>query len=258
MQIAQILSTTPPNINDRERWVSVILGTATAAYGISRRSISGLVIAGIGGALVWRGATGHCAGYECLGLSSTAPDDDDGRQVSVPYGKGVRVEETVTIGRNAAEIYTFFRNFENLPRFMSHLQSVTVLDDKRSHWKTKGPAGSDVEWDAEIINEIPNELIGWRSVEDSQIANAGSVHFKQASGDRGTDVKVILRYDPPGGVLGAVISKLFGEDPSHQVKEDLRALKMLMETGEIATTDGQSNGAPSRARLREQLAEIFR
>jgi uncharacterized membrane protein len=258
MQTPEIFSPASQNINSRERWLSVVLGSATAAYGLSRRSVTGLVIAGLGGALVWRGASGHCAIYETLGLTSVADADDDGRQVSVPYGRGVRVEETVTIGRHAAEIYTFFRNFANLPRFMAHLQSVTVLDDKRSHWVTKGPAGSDAEWDAEIINEIPNELIGWRSVEGSQIDNAGSVHFKPAPGDRGTDVKVILRYDPPAGVLGAVVARLLGEDPSHQVKEDLRSLKMLMETGEIATTEGQPTGAPSRARLRERLAEIMR
>jgi len=258
MQTTETLSTASQNVNDRERWVSVVLGSAVAAYGLTRRSIAGTVIAGLGGALVWRGASGHCAVYDALGITSIPESDGDRSNVSVPYGRGVRVEQTVTIGLPPEEIYAFFRNFENLPRFMSHLQSVKVLDDKRSHWVTKGPAGSDAEWDAEIINEIPNELIGWRSVEGSQIDNAGSVHFKPNPGGRGTDVKVILRYDPPGGLLGAVTAKIFGEDPGHQVKEDLRALKMLLETGEIATTEGQPNGVPSRARLRERLAELVR
>jgi len=236
MQPAEILSpTSPQNVNNRERWVSVVLGGAVAAYGLTRRSITGIVIAGLGGALVWRGASGHCAVYDALGITSVPESDGDRSNVSVPYGRGVRVEQTVTIGLPPEEIYAFFRNFENLPRFMSHLQSVTVLDDKRSHWVTKGPAGSDAEWDAEIINEIPNELIGWRSVAGSQIDNAGSVHFKQNPGGRDTDVKVILRYDPPGGRVGTMTAKLFHEDPARQVKEDMQALKMLLETGEIAT-----------------------
>jgi uncharacterized membrane protein len=219
------------NVGDPERWLSVVAGAAIAAYGLTRRSISGLLIAGAGGALLWRGATGQCPIYQSLGIS-TAGLNGDKSHVSVPYGKGIRVEKSVTINRSPDELYRFWRNFENLPRFMSHLESVTVLDDKRSHWVATGPAGSDVEWDAEIINEIPNELIGWRSVDGSEIRNAGSVHFKPATGGRGTEVHVILRYDPPGGVIGAAISKLFGEDPAHQVQEDLRALKQLIEAGE--------------------------
>ena len=258
MQSAEILSPASQNVNSRERWLSVVLGSAVAAYGLSRRSVAGITVAGLGAALVWRGASGYCAVYNALGLTSAPESDDDRSNVSVPYGRGVRVEQTVTIGLPPEEIYAFFRNFENLPRFMSHLQSVKVLDEKRSHWTTKGPAGSDAEWDAEIINEIPNELIGWRSVAGSQVDNAGSVHFKANPGGRGTDVKVILRYDPPGGLLGAMTAKLFGEDPAHQVKEDLRALKMLLETGEIASTEGQPNGLPHRARLRERFAELAR
>jgi uncharacterized membrane protein len=264
MQSAEILSPasqnshSSQNVNSRERWLSVVIGSAVAAYGLSRRSIAGITVAAAGAGLVWRGASGYCAVYDALGLTTVPESDHDTSKVSVPYGRGVRVEQTVTIGLPPGEIYTFFRNFENLPRFMSHLKSVTVIDAKRSHWMTKGPAGSDAEWDAEIINEIPNELIGWRSIEGSQVDNAGSVHFKQNPADRGTDVKVILRYDPPGGLLGAMTAKLLGEDPAHQVKEDLRALKMLLETGEIASTTGQPNGLPHRAKLRERLAEVMR
>ncbi len=218
------------NVSSPERWFSVVAGTAVAAYGLSRRSIGGLVVASLGGALVWRGATGHCMAYEILGISTSSETDED-RQVSVPYGQGVPLEKSVTVNASPETLYGFWRNFENLPRFMSHLESVRVIDDKRSHWIAKGPAG-DVEWDAEIINEIPNELIGWRSVEGSQIRNAGSVHFTR--GTRGTEVKVILRYDPPAGLLGAAIAKLFGKDPAHEVQEDLRQFKELIETGEIA------------------------
>ena len=190
-----------------------------------------LAIAGLGGALAWRGATGHCMVYEALGIS-TNDDIDNERQVSVPYGRGVRVEKSVTVNASPEVLYRFWRNFENLPRFMSHLESVKVIDDQRSHWVAKGPAGSTVEWDAEIINEIPDELIGWRSVDGSEVRNAGSVHFTR--GTRGTEVKVVLRYDPPAGLIGAAIARLFGKDPAHEVQEDLRQFEQLIATGKIA------------------------
>ncbi|HEV2721789.1 MAG TPA: SRPBCC family protein [Thermoanaerobaculia bacterium] len=211
------------NVNEPERWIYVVGGAALAAYGLTRRSMGGLVLAGLGGFFIWRG------------LASEAIEA--GENVSVPYGRGIRVEEAVTIQRTPEELYRFWKNLENLPRFLTHLQSVRVRDEKRSHWTTRGPAGSGVEWDAEIINEIPNELIGWRSVDDSQVPNAGSVHFTRAMRG-GTEVRVLLRYDPPGGKAGAAIAKLFGEDPAKQVREDLVTLKMLLETGETEAGRG--------------------
>lgn len=234
-----VFSRLEKNVNDPERWVSVVFGGVLAAYGLKMRSIGGLVLGTIGGALVFRGATGYCPVYGGLGISSAREDNDS--NVSVPYGKGVRVEEAVTINAPPEQIYAFWRNFENLPRFMHNLESVSVHEGGRSHWVAKGPAGTKVDWEAEIINEIPNELIGWRSVNGSQVDNAGSVHFTSA-GDRGTEVKVVLRYDPPAGVLGAAVSKILGEDPAMNVQEDLRRLKMLIETGEIATIEGQPAG----------------
>lgn len=235
-----IFSSTDKNVADAERWVSVVAGGALAAYGLKLRTLPGLVVGAIGGALIHRGATGHCMVYEALGVTTAA--DDEGRQVSVPYGRGVRVEKAVTINAPPDRIYAFWRNFENLPRFMHNLEAVHVRDSKRSHWVAKGPAGTKVDWEAEIINEVPNELIGWRSVDGSQIDNAGSVHFTPAAGNRGTEVKVVLRYDPPAGKVGATVSRILGEDPAANVQEDLRRLKMLIETGEIATTEGQSTG----------------
>jgi uncharacterized membrane protein len=230
--LAQRITAANPNVSNPERWLSVVAGAAIATYGLTRRNISGIVLAAVGSGLVWRGASGHCSVYESLGISTasdTSATNDD--HVSVPYGRGIRVEETVTIDAPADRLFAFWRNFENLPRFMEHLKSVTVIDDKRSHWVAKGPAGSDAEWDAVIINEVPNELIGWRSVDGSQVDNAGSVRFSTAPNGRGTIVKVVLRYDPPAGKVGAAIAKLFGEDPAHQVTEELRTFKQLMETG---------------------------
>jgi uncharacterized membrane protein len=238
-----ISNSSEKNVSEPERWVSVIFGSALAAYGLKMRSLPGIAVAAIGGALVHRGATGRCMVYDTMGVSTAEGQE---RQVSVPYGHGVRVEKAVTINATPEELYTFWRNFTNLPRFMQNLESVEVHDDRRSRWLAKGPAGSKVEWEAEIINEIPNELIGWRSLEGSQIDNAGSVHFTRARGGRGPEVKVVLRYDPPAGVVGATISKILGEDPALNVQEDLRRLKMLVETGELATTSGQPTGAASR------------
>jgi uncharacterized membrane protein len=164
----------PVNVSEPERWVSAIAGTALAAYGLKSRSVPSLIAAAIGGALLWRGVTGNCFVYQALDVTTAG----DGDQVSVPYGKGIRVEKALTVNATPDMVYRFWRDFENLPRFMSHLKSVTVHDSKRSHWVARGPAGRDAEWDAEIINEIPGELIGWRSVEGSQVDNAGSVHFK--------------------------------------------------------------------------------
>jgi uncharacterized membrane protein len=222
------------NVNDPERWASVVFGSALVAFGLKKRSIGGLILGTIGGALVWRGATGVCPIYGTLGISTATGDED--RNVSVPYGRGVRVEKSVVIDTPAERVYSFWRNFQNLPRFMHHLEKVEVHDGKRSRWVAHGPAHTSVEWEAEIINEIPNELIGWRSIENNAVDNAGSVHFTTLPDGR-TEVRVILRYDPPAGKLGAAISKLLGEDPARSVEEDLRRLKALLETGNGRGTD---------------------
>ncbi len=159
--------------------------------------------------------------------------------VDAPPAKdqGVAVRRDITIGRTPEELYRFWRDFENLPRFMEHLESVQVLGDRRSHWKARAPAGSTVEWDAEIVEDRPNELIAWRSVAKADVPNTGSVRFTPAPGDRGTEIRVELRYDPPGGALGALVAKLFGEEPGQQVDGDLRRLKQVMETGQIVHSD---------------------
>ena len=150
---------------------------------------------------------------------------------------GIEVREQITIGKPPEELYRFWRDFQNLPRFMEHLESVRVLDDRRSRWTARAPAGKRVEWEAEITTDVPNERISWRSVGEADVPNFGTVRFLRAPGDRGAEVQVELRYDPPGGKLGAVVAKLFGEEPSLQVKSDLRRLKQVMETGEVVHSD---------------------
>jgi uncharacterized membrane protein len=138
------------------------------------------------------------------------------------------------IDRRADELYAFWRDFENLPRFMEHLESVTVLTPQRSRWTARGPAGTRVSWEAEIHNEIPDQLIAWRSLPGADAPNAGSVHFTPLAGGASTEVRVVLSYEPPAGRLGAAVAKLFGEEPHQQVDEDLRRFKQVMESREIA------------------------
>ncbi len=184
-----------------------------------------------GGALIVRAAKAKKA----------SDDGDHSPSASVGHKEGVRVEKTVTINKSAEDLYRFWRNFEHLPRFMDHLESVQVKDATHSHWKAKAPAGQSVEWDAVIINDIANEVIAWQST-DAQIANAGSVRFRGAPGGRGTEVTVNLEYDPPAGKAGMLVAKMFGEEPTQQVQDALRHFKEIMEAGEIPTTDGQPTG----------------
>lgn len=175
----------------------------------------------------------------------TAMDFKCSRSISRNPGANIRAmhfTRTVTIGRSREDLFRFWRNFENLPQIMSHLKLVQVITEKRSHWVAKGPAGHDVEWDAEIVNEHPNEMIAWQSCSGADVVNAGSVRFSPATGGRGTVVKVEVKYEPPAGVLGATVAKLFAQSPEKQIAVDLLRFKQLMETGEIARTEGQSSG----------------
>jgi uncharacterized membrane protein len=226
------------NVGTGERIASLLGGGVMALYGLSRGTTGGLLLAAAGGALAYRGYTGHCDVYQALGHSTAEHPD----RTSIPAGQGVKFEESVTINKPADELYLFWRNLENLPRVMRHLVSVQEVGNGRSHWIAKG-LRSNVEWDAEIITERPGEMIGWRSLEGSDVDTAGSVHFRPLRGDRGTEVKVSLSYNPPAGRIGAAIAKLFGRDAEQEVREDLRAFKRLLETGGVPTTEGQPRGA---------------
>ena len=155
----------------------------------------------------------------------------------------MHVTKTITINRPIDEVYAFWRDFENLPRFMYHLELVENLSAERSHWVARAPAGKTVEWDAEITANRPNELIAWQSIgTDDDVRNSGSVRFVKAPGDRGTEVHVDLHYDPPGGKAGAIVAKLFGEEPSIQINDDLHRLKQVLETGEVLRSHGSPEG----------------
>ena len=223
------------NMSELERWGSLAAGTALTLYGLSRRRPGGLVLAIFGGLLIRRGARGHCDIYEALDLNTASTSSDTRRALS---GKaGSHVEEATIVNRPAAELYRFWRSLENLPRFMQHLESVEVISETLSRWRAMGPGGAIVEWTAEIINEVPNRLIAWRSLEGSDVISAGSVHFDDAGNGRGTRIRVRLQYSPPGGKIGAAVVRLLGRDAATEIREDLRQFKQVLDAGEAATTE---------------------
>jgi uncharacterized membrane protein len=234
------------NISDTERWVAGVSGGLLALYGLSKRSLPGTALAILGGSLVYRGITGHCEVYKTLGINHSKNRNSN---VSVRHGEGHKVEKSINVNKSPEELYSFWRDFKNLPRFMTRLESVRVLDDERSYWTAKNPAGTTIEWAAEIINDKENELIAWRSLEGAGLPNAGSVHFEKAPNGHETQVRVVFSYEPPGGIIGAAIAKLFGVSPEQQLEEDLRRFKQLMETGETVLIEGQSSGRLAKSAI---------
>jgi uncharacterized membrane protein len=229
----------PINVGDGERFISAAGGGALSLYGLKRGGFTGLLMTIAGGALIYRGATGHSHLYKALSVNTSKRK---GLRASVKHGAGIKVEKRVTIDKPVEELFKFWSNFENLPRFLNHLESVRAISGQASqasqasqarrlsHWVARLPAGMKVEWDAEIINEAPNELIAWRSLEGAPIPNAGSVRFERSPDGQGAEVKVAIEYAPPVGKIGSLIAKLFGEDPERRVAEDLRRFKQFMET----------------------------
>lgn len=218
------------NVGSGERLVSTLAGGALVLAGLAKRSLGGLLLAAVGGGLVYRGISGTCPAYSALGLNTAhAPHEP------------VLVEKSVIINRPPQDLYRFFRNFENLPRFMNHLVAVRMLDERRSHWVAKAPGGGTVEWDAEIVADTEGELIAWRSLASADVSNEGSVRFHGISPERGTEVKVMLKYEPPVGQLGVLVARILGEEPSQQVEEDLRHFKQIMEAGEIPVANGHTH-----------------
>jgi uncharacterized membrane protein len=165
--------------------------------------------------------------------------------VESTYAPIETVAKSITINTSPETTYRFWRNLENFPRFMRHLVEVTSTSERTSHWVAKAPAGALVEWDAEIVEDEANSRIAWRTLPTSSVEHEGVVSFEPAPGDRGTIVRVTMSYAPPAGKLGVQIAKLFGEEPNLQIESDLRRMKQLIETGEIATTEGQPTGRRS-------------
>lgn len=224
---------------------------------------------------VWSRVAGDAMDLASLGMACMSPDAKRGRitfatanvlavtaldlicarQLSDGH-QGIHAKASCIVNRSPEEVYRFWRSFENLPRFMKHLESVEDLGDARSRWTAKGPAGTTVEWEATIVADVPGEVITWRSLENSDVDNAGAVRFEPAPGNRGTIVKVNIQYNPPAGVVGATVAKLFGEEPEQRLNDDLRRFKQVMEVGEVVVSDATLFGTGYFAQRPARPADI--
>lgn len=222
-------------VSELERWAGLAAATAAMAYGLSRRSAAGMMLAAGAMPLAYRSYTGQWPGGNGgVGRIGGAAKET---RVALSGERGIHIRESVRVERPVEDLYRFWRELENLPSFMSNLESVTDLGNGRSHWCAKGPAAVRVEWDAEIINEVPDKVIGWRSLPDSDVVTAGSVNFRPVRDGRATQIDVHLQYAPPAGKAGALVATLAGSNPERLIREDLGRMKQLLETGEIPRTD---------------------
>jgi len=237
-RVADYLPRMEHNVGEADRLLSLAVGGYLTVTGLTGRRVN-LLSTLVGGALLYRAVSGHCAILQALG-ANTCRREGHGPATVIEAGGGVRVEHSVTVNKSPEEMYRFWRKLENLPKIMSHLKEVKETGAYKSHWVARGPLGMNVEWDAEITNDRPNEAIAWRSLEGSEIATAGSVHFRETPAKGWTEVRVNLKYDPPAGKLGAAAAWLFGEEPNHQVRHDLAKFKEAME-GNQAATAGNGN-----------------
>ncbi len=229
------------NVGQAERWASLLGGGLVALAGLRRGDSVGMAAALVGGLFFYRGLTGHSPIYAQLDVSTAERGSEGGISGLVGSGE-VNLESVVTIDASPEELYSFWRNFENHPRFMSHLESVTPYQDGRTRWVLKAPLGRILAWDTEVTDERPNEYLAWRSLEGADLQNEGSVRFRPATGGRGTEVRLKIDLVPPLGAAGAAVAKLLEGVTEAQLRADLKKLKQLMEAGEIATTEGQPSG----------------
>ncbi len=211
-------SSSKSNALSAQQWAAILGGSALALFGLSRKSKTGVAIAAAGGALAYKGGT-------TSGQSDKTP-----------------AEASFAIECSPEQAYSFWHNFENLPRFMRHLQSVKVTGDGRSEWTADGPMGTPVQWTAETTEDEPNRRIAWRSVPGSQLENSGSVEFREATGGRGTVVAARMEFKAPAGAMGRAVAMLTGKDPQFTIREALRRFKSILEAGEVASTLGQTHG----------------
>jgi uncharacterized membrane protein len=213
------------DIRELERWASLAAATAVLAYGFSRRNAHGVALAAVA-----------ATPFAYRTLVGKWPFENGHTRTALSGDRGIHVRESVRLEKPVSEVYAFWRQLENLPHVFAHLKQVSELGNGRSHWIARGPADLGVEWDAEIINEVENKVIGWRSLPESDIVTAGSVNFKPVRDGRATEIAVHLQYEPPAGRAGAFLARMFGREPSQTIREDLRRLKQVLEAGEIPRT----------------------
>ncbi len=221
------------NVGPKERSASLLSGASLAAYGINnllrKNYVRGALMAAAGGYLVYRGQTGRCQLYRALGVNTNGKSE-----------VGVELEEKIKVDRPREEVYHYWRNLEHMPRFMKHIQSVTAAGENRYHWVAETPGKIRIEWDSEVTEDRPNELIRWRSIPGSQVHNEGQVTFRQEPGEYGTEVILEMTYHPPGGTAGSSIAQMFNFVTSRFLRKELKRFKKLMETGRVPELEGRS------------------
>lgn len=258
------------NVGQGERQISLVAGVALMLHAVISRSRTSLITGPLGAALFWRGQTGHCPVYQAMNVNTAQEQGYQGgngygqpprggqgyggvQQIAIqqqnnqpqpeqPQSNNIAIRRAITIDKPAQELYTFWRKLENLPQFMHHLERVEQTGAQSSHWQAKIIGGIPVEWDAEIVEDVPGQRIAWRTKPDAQIQQSGVVEFKAATGGRGTVVNVDMQYTPPGGMIGETFGRLLNGITAQQVKDDIGRFKSLMETGEIAKIEGQPAG----------------
>lgn len=222
------------NVGPTERLLSAGIGGLAASLGLLRGGVSGIALALTGGALVYRGVSGHCPINEAVGRDTS--------QVG-SQARAVEVHASVTVNRPRSEVYAMWRKLENLPRFMEHIEEVTDRGAGRSHWRARVPQGiGAIEWDAELVEEREGSALAWRSLPGADIDNAGVVRFQDAPGERGTEVHAQISYRPPAGQIGSTVGRWLDPVLSQMIKEDIRRFKHVAEAGEIPTIEGQPSG----------------
>lgn len=218
------------DLHTLDRALSLGAGAALGAWALQRRGGAALALGVLSAVLLARGVTGRDP------IARALRSGPAGQHIAEKMGwrSGAAISRSVTIDRPRDELYAVWRNFENLPQFMENIESVRTMDGNRSHWVVRGPAGTTVEWDSEIVDDEPGRRISWRSLEGADIRNIGEVQFEDAPDGRGTIVRADIAYEPPAGKLGRAVAMLFQREPALQAKRDLRRFKQLMEAGEIA------------------------
>ena len=229
--------TYPPNhrrdvdLGQPERLVSTAAGGLLLLYSLRNPTPLNLVLGAVGAGLIYQGTVGR-------NVVETVRTG----QPLVAEPNGLRVKKSMTVNRSPDELYAFWRDLENLPRFMKHVRSVQRHGNGRSHWVVAGPRGTVFKWDAQITVDRPNEMIAWQTVPGSSVDHRGYVKFVPAPGSRGTEVHVALEYQPPGGEAGKLLGSLLGGITEQEIQEQIRNFKSIMEAGEIPTIKGQTSG----------------
>ena len=216
-----------PSVGALERVAAFTTATAVVAYGLSRRNFQGVCLAAAATPLAYRGLAGE---WPRIGNGDSPRDRT---RAALRGDRGIHVRESVRLEKPIAEVYRFWRTLQNLPKFTNYLSEVKDLGNGKSRWIANGPAGTRVMWEAEIINDVENKVIGWQSLPGGDVVTAGSVNFDTVRDGRSTQVSVHFQYAPPGGRAGSLLAMLFGREPSQTVREDLRRLKQLLEAGEF-------------------------